>query len=62
MDMPSALMAEWPRGHFVVFCFLFCLFLCFKTGSHVTKVGFELACYVVKDDELSVLLSLCLKY
>lgn len=38
---------------------LFCLFLCFKTGSHITKVGFELACYVVKDDdELSVCLSL----
>lgn len=39
---------------FVLFCF--CVS---RQGSHITKVGFELACYVVKDDdELSVRLSL----
>lgn len=56
MDMPFALMAEWPRGHFVV---LFCFVFVFQDRVSHHKVGFELACYVVKDDdELSVRLSL----
>lgn len=54
LDMPSAL-PSWP------FCCLFVCFVlfCFQTGFHVTRVGFELACCVVKDDDgLSVLLPL----